>query len=250
MTVSIEPLHCGTLTAANSMFEVDGGDDPVLLPVPSWLIRHPGGVVLFDTGMHQELTAPGPLLDMASLFFDVGIDSDSLVRARLAERQVDAADVDIVVLSHLHFDHAGGLSQLPNARVLVQEAEWAAGFDDELTATNSYIKGDYDLGHDVVKVNGEHDIFGDGALTCLPTPGHTPGHQSLQVQLANETIVLCGDCAYFDRTLRGGALPPIGHDLDQQRESIGRLVGLGEAGARLIAGHDAEGFAALPAKLT
>lgn len=249
MTVTVEPLHCGTLTAARSMFETGADDRSLTIPVPAWLIRHEQGTVLFDCGMHTDLLAAGPVRDTIELFFGVGATADDMIGARLREHDVDPTDVDIVVLSHLHFDHTGGLAQVPDARVVVQAAEWAAGLDDDWAPTNGFRRDEYDLGHDRQVVDGEHDLFGDGAVTCMPTPGHTPGHQSLRVRLSDREIVLCGDCAYFETTLAGGPLPPIGHDHDAQAASIARLNRLGAAGALLVPGHDPAVMARLPARL-
>jgi len=249
MAVTIEPLLTGTLSCPRSQLEADATDTEITIPVPSWLIRHPKGVMLMDCGMHTDLAAPSDYLDLVSLFFRVGLTSDQLVGERLNAVGVDPADVDIVVLSHLHFDHAGGLSQLPNARVIVQRDEWAAGGDDDIAGANGFVPTDYRLGHDVVTVDGEHDVFGDGLVTCIPTPGHTPGHQSLRVRLADREIVLCGDCAYFEETLNGGALPPGGNNPDLHRASVERLKGLGAAGATLVPGHDPDTFAALGDRL-
>jgi len=249
MNVTIEPLDCGTLTAGGGMFEHDAGTAPMTVPVPSWLIRHPSGTVLFDCGMHEDLTRPGELLDTVQLFFGVGVDRDRLVAEQLRRREVDPAEVAVVVASHLHFDHVGGLAQLPNARLVVQAEEWAAGFDPDLSAANSYLRSDFDLGHDVVTVDGEHDLFGDGRVSCVPTPGHTPGHQSLKVRLDRREVVLCGDCAYFERTLVGGSLPPVAHDPQRQAESLAALRSMRAGGAHLVPGHDPGVMAALPSRL-
>jgi N-acyl homoserine lactone hydrolase len=249
MEVSIEPLTCGTLTASRSMFEVGGTDASVDLPVPAWLIRHGDDLALFDCGMHANLVAPGPERELAELFFDLELKDEDLIAARLMASGVDPDDLDIVILSHLHFDHVGGLAQLPNARVLVQRDEWTAGFDADLGAANGFNPIDFDLGHDVVQVDGEHDVFGDGRVTCIPTPGHTPGHQSLRVRLADREIVLCADCAYFSETLDGGPLAPLSHDHDQQHRSLARLRDLRTGGATLIPGHDATVYASLPDKI-
>ncbi|MEZ5168979.1 MAG: N-acyl homoserine lactonase family protein [Acidimicrobiales bacterium] len=216
--------------------------------MPAWLIRHPDGLVLFDCGMHTELAEPGPLLDTVSLFFGVGMGADQTVAAGLAARHVDPADIDVVVLSHLHFDHADGLAQIPDARGHPAH-EWLAGVDDDLAAANTFRREDYDLGHDRQEIDGRHDLFGDGRVMCLPTPGHTPGHQSLRVRLDSGEVVLCADCAYFDATLEGGPLPPLGHDREQHAASLDQLRALGAAGARLIPGHDPAAFSQLASTL-
>lgn len=249
MDVTIEPLSCGTLTADHSMFEVGGADSPRDLPVPAWLIRHGQDLALFDCGMHTDLAEAGPAREIVELFFGLGVTADDMVAERLRGVDVDPTDIGIVILSHLHFDHVGGLAQLPNAHVLVQQDEWAAGFDADLAAANTFNPTDFDLGHDITQIDGEYDVFGDGRVTCLPTPGHTPGHQSLRVRLADREVVLCADCAYFSETLDGGPLPPIGHDHAQQATSIERLRGLRAAGATLLPGHDANVMASLPASL-
>ena len=246
MDVTIEPLSCGTLTAGRSMFETGADDTPIVLPVPAWLIRHGDDLALFDCAMHTGLTTAGPARDLVELFFGLAVGPDDMVANRLRQRDVDPTDIDVVILSHLHFDHAGGLAQIPDARVLVQRDEWAAGSDPDMAAANTFDPSDYDLGHDIVTIDGEHDVFGDGRVVCLPTPGHTPGHQSLRVRLADREVVLCADCAYFAETIDGAPLPPIGHDPGQQAHSIGRLRDLRAAGATLIPGHDPEVFASLP----
>ena len=250
MGVSIEPLICGHLTAGLSAFESGATDGSVTLPVPAWLIRHRRGLVLFDCGMHPDLSRDTPMRERVSRNFEVDMGPGETLRRRLADRQVDVTDIAVVVLSHLHFDHAGGLVQIPDARVVVQEAEWAAGLDDELRRGNGFRRGDYDLGHEVLTISGDHDLFGDGTVVCLSTPGHTPGHQSLRLQLDSGEVVLCADCAYFERTLAGGPLPPFGHDTAQQARSIARLIDHRRAGSRLIPGHDTTTLHALPEQLT
>lgn len=249
MGVTIEPMGCGTLAAGLDMFEAGGAADRITIPVPSYLVRHPDGIAVIDTGMSTALSTPGSFLDLISLFFEVGLDADTLLAAQLQQRQVDPADVDIAIVTHSHFDHSGGLDQLPNARVIIQAAELAAARDPELAAGSNLNSGDLDHGHDLVAVDGEHDVFGDGSVVCLPTPGHTPGHQSVRIRLDDAEVVVCGDCAYFERTLDGGPLPGAGHDLAEQARSIGRLRSLGAAGAQLIPGHDPAVFEALPARL-
>ena len=249
MSISIQPLSCGTLAAGRDIFESGATSDRVELPVPAWLVHHPDGIVLFDTGMHPDLSHPSDLLDTVSLFFEVGLTPEQLIAARLENSGVYPGDVAVVILSHLHFDHTGGLVQVPDARVIVQADEWAVGMDDDRAAAASFRPDEYRLGHDVVTAGGEHDVFGDGLVTCIPTPGHTPGHQSLRVRLAEREVVLAADCAYFEETLAGGALPPGSYDAEQHAHSVERLRAMRAAGATVIPGHDLASFEALPARM-
>jgi N-acyl homoserine lactone hydrolase len=246
MALTIEPLHCGTLSCGRSQFEDGASDDEITIPVPSWLIRHPEGLLLVDCGMHPDLAGPSKYNDLVSRIFRLGLSPDKLIGSALRNVEVDPDDIDMVILTHLHFDHAGGLGQLPNARIVIQEDEWLAGSDDELARSSGFVPSDYRLGHDIQTVKGEHDLFGDGLVTCIPTPGHTPGHQSVRVRLADREVVLCGDCAYFEETLDGGALPPRGYDRDQHAESIKLLQAIRKSGATLIPGHDPNTLANLP----
>ena len=88
--------------------------------------------------------------------------------AHLERLDIDPARVRYVVLSHLHFDHSGGLHQIPNATLVVQRREWEAGFDREVAASYFLPRRYFDLGHQVQLIDGEHDLFGDGSAVCVP----------------------------------------------------------------------------------
>jgi glyoxylase-like metal-dependent hydrolase (beta-lactamase superfamily II) len=138
------------------------------------------------------------------------------------------------------FWHVGGNALIPNATVIVQRREWQAGMDPDIAAQRGFNPQDFDLGHKVVQVDGEHDVFGDGSVTCLPTYGHTPGHQSLKLRLAGGEVVLAADSCYFCRTLRARRLPKNVHDRDAMHASLDRLARLEASGARIFFGHDGE----------
>jgi hypothetical protein len=105
------------------------------------------------------------------------------VSARLEAIDRDPSKIDLIINSHFHFDHVGGNALIPNATMLVQRCEWEAGMDPEMAARRGFNSRDFDLGHKLRLVDGEHDVFGDGSVVCLPTHGHTPGHQSLRLRL-------------------------------------------------------------------
>lgn len=216
------------------------------LPIMSWLIEHPDGLVLFDTGMHPGLQHDTTRLGRNTSFLTLDYHPGEEIEARLEAKGVRPGDIDRVVISHLHFDHAGGCGQLPEARIVINEAEWAAGQDQGNVEQGIYDPTDYDHGHDVEQVADGHDVFGDGRLTCLATPGHTAGHQALRVELDSGPVVLTGDCIYFQRMLDEMLVPRFGFDTELQLRSMTRLAELGNSGCRLLFGHDADQIAALP----
>ncbi len=240
-------MTCGWLTAGIANF-LAGESGSIKVPVPCYLIDHPQGKVLFDSGLHADtMTDPvGRLGELRSSLFDVDFKPGEDVASRLASLEVSVDDIRYVVGSHLHWDHMGGLSAVPNARLVVQKPEWQAGHDDDMAAANSFDRKDYDLGHDVMEVDGEHDLFGDGSLTLLPTYGHTPGHQSLQVRLASGDVVLSGDACYMRRSLEEILLPAVAYDEELMVESLRRLRVLRDRGARIFYGHDPEFWKTVP----
>jgi glyoxylase-like metal-dependent hydrolase (beta-lactamase superfamily II) len=243
--IRIFALDCGWITMPRGLL-LEGERGKVRVPVPAFLVEHPKGRVVFDTGVHPDAARrPETRLGELQRFFAVELGADDGVVPRLAALGVEASDVDRVVLSHLHFDHAGGLAALPNARLVVQRREWEAGRDADLRARNTYDARDFDLGHALELVDGEHDLFGDGRVVCLPTHGHTPGHQSLRVRQDGADVVLTADACYLRETLERRHLPPQAHDREGMLAALERFQALERAGARLVFGHDPAQWAAL-----
>jgi N-acyl homoserine lactone hydrolase len=247
MTVTLHAFTCGTLTGALSLL-MAGGEGEITIPVPAYLIEHPKGRVLFDTGLHPDLQRdPAARLGkrLAELF-RVGFRPGEDVAARLEALDRDPDGIDLIISSHLHFDHVGGNALIPNATMIVQRREWQAGIDPDAAARSGFFAPDYDLGHKLRLVEGEHDVFGDGSVVCLPTHGHTPGHQSLKLRLAGGEIVLAADACYFCETLRARRLPPRMFDREAMLASLDRLAALERQGARIFYGHDPEFWRTVP----
>ena len=192
-------FSAGTMTSARAGF-LEGEAGSITYPVPVYVIEHDAGLVLVDTGLHPSLATDTSRLGWLSDHYTphLEVDGSSAVGPVLTSAGFDPAQVDHVIMTHLHFDHGGGLVQIPNARVVVQAAEWAA-LDDE--ASLGYNPDDLKLGHDRLELDGDHDLFGDGSVACLLTDGHTVGHQSIRVVTESGTYVICGDCCYIRRTL-------------------------------------------------
>src|SRR5256884_6446503 len=172
---------------------------------------------------------------------------DEDVASRLRSVGVDPGSLRYLVNTHLHFDHAGGNELIPaEVELVVQRREWQAGHDEEEVARNVYMPADYEQPRPVLEVEGEHDLFGDGTVLLLPTPGHTPGHQSLRLRFDSAEIVVCADACYFADWIDTEQTPPYGFDKDQELESLRRLRALRDSGAHMIYGHDPEQWARIP----
>jgi N-acyl homoserine lactone hydrolase len=237
MAVKIRPMLCGVLeTEAKGIMKDMPGR--LRLPIPSYLIVHPNGTAVFDTGLHRDLQKNSDRLGPLGKVFDVFFRPGEELGARLRAFEVDPARVDYVINSHLHFDHVGGNQDLPNAKLVVQRLEWEAAANPELIRKNGYNRKDFDLGHKLLLVDGEHDLFGDGSVTLIPTYGHTAGHQSLRIRSDRGESVMTADSCYMRKTLEEMVLPPFAHSYDAMREVINRFRAMERAGARLIFGHD------------
>jgi N-acyl homoserine lactone hydrolase len=240
--VKVEMLNVGWLTAAAGIWRRgDDLDRQSRIPVPAYVIETAEERVLVDTGLH-----PAAVDDPARHYGRP--EALSVFRLELDEsvdEQVDMATITRVVLTHLHFDHAGGLALLPSSvPVVVQRREWEAGHDAAAVERNFYLPADYAAaGRQVTLVDGEHDLLGDGSIRLLPTPGHTPGHQSVCV---GERLVLGGDVVHFASGLDDHRFPSFGDDFEAQAASADRLRALRDAGAVVRPGHDPEVLAPGP----
>ena len=236
----------GSMTSALGGF-LEGEEGDLTYPVPVFVIEHPSGLVAVDAGLHPDLAQDSTRLGPLEGVFRVHLPEDGTgtAGALLRSSGFDPGDVDQVVLTHLHFDHAGGLVEFPNARVVVQAAEWAARNDDRMVGSGAYNPDDINHGHDRVEISGDHDLFGDGTVTCLLTDGHTAGHQSVRVRTETGTFVVCGDCCYLRRTLAEEHLPPFGVNRQHQLAALRRMRVEASLGATLIFGHDPEQWNAI-----
>jgi len=247
MTVKLYAMTCGWITTDFDLLFA-GAKGKIRIPVPSYLIEHPKGRVLFDSGLHPDVQtdAPGRVGEAMAKAFEVDFRPGEEITSRLEALDVAAESIQYLVNSHLHWDHTGGNELIPNAKVIIQKKEWEAGHVPELIEQNVFIPKDYDHGHQIQQVEGEYDLFGDGTVVTIPTYGHTPGHQSLKVKLASGDVVLTADACYFRKTLEDMHLPNIVFDKDQMLESLKILRRLQTAGARIFYGHDPEFWQQVP----
>ncbi|MGA0605019.1 N-acyl homoserine lactonase family protein [Phenylobacterium sp. VNQ135] len=237
MTVRLFGCVCGQFHSPGSGLGMDIGR--VAVPIPFYVIEHPDGVTLFDCGLHAELCDPAdPYRErLRSQDLDSPVEPHELASAHLERLDIDPGKVRYVVLSHLHFDHAGGLHQLPNATVVVQSREWAAGADAEMRRRYALPRRFFDLGHDVKLIDGEHDLFGDGAVTLHPSFGHTPGHQSMRVRSGQGDHILVGDACYRAGVVETRAFPAHADHAVMGR-SLDALLAMRGSDTVMVFGHD------------
>jgi glyoxylase-like metal-dependent hydrolase (beta-lactamase superfamily II) len=239
MTLKLYAMTCGWITGEISNF-LAGEAGRISIPVPSYLIEHPKGRVLFDTGMHPatQTDLRGRVGDKLADAFSVTYRPGEEIRSRLEALDIAPSNIGYIINSHLHWDHTGGNELIPDAKVIIQKREWEAGQIPELIEANSFNPIDYRLGHQVMQIDGEHDLFGDGSVMIIPSYGHTPGHQSLKVRVGSGEVVLTADACYMRRTLEELHLPTIYHDAAQMLETLKMFRQLQAAGARIFFGHD------------
>jgi N-acyl homoserine lactone hydrolase len=211
----------------------------VSVPVPFYVIEHPDGVALFDCGYPADLADEADEYRQAlrAQSLDVSFAPGGMVAPSLERLDIDPARIRYVVLSHLHFDHSGGLHQLPNATLVVQRKEWEAGGDREMAQRYFLPRRFFDLGHKVELVNGEHDLFGDSSVVCIPSFGHTPGHQSVRVRSAAGDHMLVGDACYNCEVVETREFPAFA-DHGAMNASLDRLLAMKDPDTVMVFGHD------------
>jgi N-acyl homoserine lactone hydrolase len=231
--VRVELLNAGWFTSPAGMWRRGEADPerPARFPVPAYLIQTEDERILVDTGL-----SPVAVADPESHYGPGPIGAFTLEQDEPLAEQVDLGTLTRVVLTHLHFDHAGGLSLIPDGvPVVVQRAEWEAGQDRAGIERNFLLPRDYaEAPANLVLVDGDHDLLGDGSVELLSTPGHTAGHQSVR---AGE-LVIGADVGHYAATLDDLRLPIFAHDHDAQRRSAERLRGLRDDGLAVQPGHD------------
>jgi len=215
-------------------------DETVELPVSCTLLKHPQGLVLFDSGCHPSVATDAEARwgTLARFMTPIFAEQDTLM-AQLPLAGVAPADIDVVVCSHLHPDHCGCNVFFPRATVLAHAREVAAARADNAVA-QGYLAVEWELPNRLDQAEGERDLFGDGRITLLPMPGHTPGSMVAHVVLDRDGVfVLAADAVAVGAHLDQRFTPKNTWDADAAMASIEAIARLQAAGATVVFGHDA-----------
>lgn len=209
---------------------------PIDLPTHCYLIHHTRGWVLWDTGVDD---AVAQLPNHERVLHEWGPGTGPVWRkpitlaAQLEAIHIKPSDIKLIAVSHSHPDHAGNVELFPNTLMLVQrvEYEWAGSRQDTVA---------FDKRHPVKLVDGDYDIFGDGSLILLSTPGHTPGHQSLLVRLPKTgAVILSGDVVHFQTSFNHRYVPSNNWSKDASLKSMDKIAAiLMKEHAQLWINHD------------
>jgi glyoxylase-like metal-dependent hydrolase (beta-lactamase superfamily II) len=227
-----------------------GGDADCEIPVPWFLLTHPKGNVVIDGGLAAEgLADPrGYWGDVIDSYQPVMTEEQGCV-AQLAKLGISGEDIRFVVLSHLHSDHSGAIGRFPNATHIAQRREYRYAFAPDWFATGAYVRRDFDRpGLKWRFLEGDatdgYDLYGDGVLRMIFTPGHSVGHQSFLVRLSNAgAILLAIDAAYTLDHWNEKALPGFMASAVDTVRSVGKLRALAEqTDALVVTGHDPEAW--------
>ena len=231
-------------------------EDMIEIPIVSFLVEHPSGPVLVDTGLH-----PSCAIDPKKNFGRVGalafrgmkMGPNGTVRDQLLERGIEARDVRLVVMTHLHVDHASAMSEFPNATFVFSKREWEAATEGR-GWQHGYHKPQFDHGFDYRTLDFEEadtdsyatfgrsfDLLGDGSIRAVYTPGHTHGHMSVVLRLAEgREALVAGDAIYTRHQLETEHLPYRLEDEHFYRRSLKEieLYVQTKPDALVIPGHD------------
>jgi glyoxylase-like metal-dependent hydrolase (beta-lactamase superfamily II) len=247
-------LDCGTIQISNLDGFSSAGDyagQTAVFADTCWLIRHPDGDLLWDLGLTTELVGGGEQeIDVLTLSMD----------RSLTEQMRDFGyapwDLDYVAISHSHFDHTGQADQFQEAKWLVHQAEYDSMFPE----TPEALENDPDVDGEVTNpysnfaslshetFTGEYDVFGDGSVVIFPTPGHTPGHTTLQVMLPETgPVLLTGDLYHRRESRELRRVPRFNSDETQTLASMDAFEARAAAlGAKVIIQHSQADIAELP----
>jgi N-acyl homoserine lactone hydrolase len=235
------------------------------VPVVAFLVEHPGfGPFLIDTGFHASV-AVDPKQNLgrlnAAFFKDIEMAQSDAVSHQLRARGIEPGSVRLVVMTHLHVDHASAISEFPAATYLLSRREWEAAVEPR-GALRGYVRRQFDHAFDYRLLDFDSsaadsfatfgrsfDIFGDGSVRVVSTPGHSFGHLSVVLRLAGREALVAGDAIYSLRTMRESHLPYRVVDEHVFRRSLREIQLYAEQtpDALIIPGHDMEAWRGLDA---
>jgi glyoxylase-like metal-dependent hydrolase (beta-lactamase superfamily II) len=275
--VRLWPLMCATAKGPPGWFHRESGrmagaralgirvprDEWIEFPIVAFLCEHPGfGHFLIDTGFHSSVAVdPKQNLGRVSslAFKDIKMEPSQAVSHQLRARGIEPGRIKLVLMTHLHVDHASAISEFPAATFLVNRREWEAATEPR-GSMRGYVTRQFDHAFDYRLLDFDSresesfasfgrslDVFGDGSVRMVSTPGHTLGHVSVVLRLNGREALIAGDAIYTMRTLTDSALPRMMADEHVFRRSLREIQIYAEQtpDALIVPGHDMSAWNAL-----
>ncbi|MEU6561510.1 N-acyl homoserine lactonase family protein [Nocardia nova] len=244
------PLAGASITL-DSGYVTMGTHGPLTVPIPTFLIEHERGLVLFDTGLVPEAwndprAVYGGLVDV----FALDCPPDNTLENQITRAGYQLSDVTHVVISHSHFDHTGGMYLFPDAEFYMSEVDIRYAFWPDPPFRGFYRAADFEAVRDFSwnPLREDLDLFGDGSIVLYQTPGHTPGEISLLVSLPSQKFLITGDTVHLRSGVQYECPCPVDYNGHQAIESIQRIKQLAAARqAKIWVLHDPEDWAELGA---
>jgi N-acyl homoserine lactone hydrolase len=247
--VELWRLDCGEIEVRNlsvfsDTFKYSG--EMRALTDSCYLIRHDKDYMLWDAGLPTAFI--GAKADASATFAPALTEDLPLQLARIG---IKPEQIGRLGISHNHFDHVGQAATFSRATLMIGAADFAQFKADPLpfAVDPSFIKPWLDGTSKVDPISGDRDVFGDGSVVILSTPGHTPGETSLLVRLAKTgPVLLSGDVVHFEEQFANRGVPAFNHDRADSLASMERLTGIAKSlNAILVVQHDASDMKKLPA---
>ncbi|CAM1359753.1 N-acyl homoserine lactonase precursor [Tenacibaculum sediminilitoris] len=206
-----------------------------------YVISHPKGNLMWDTGLPETLIIDEPFTEPSGTFTLQRKDS---LKNQLKSIGLTINDFKYIALSHPHFDHTGHANYFKNATWLVQENEYDFITNDSAKVKNPNTYNSIKELKNVEKINGDHDVFGDGTVVIKYMPGHTIGHQALYIEAGLEKpILLTGDLYHFEENRETKGVPSFNYNVKQTLESMEKFEAFAkEKNAEVIIQHSPKDF--------
>ncbi len=242
-----KPLHvavldCGTIAVSNLDAFSSSGDyagQADEFTNTCYLVHHPKGILLWDLGVPGILKEAGPVVQD---IFTVSL--NATITDQLTEHGLTPADITYVAISHSHFDHIGQADQVQGATWLVHQAELDAMIpsDGSVPQTSADQIALFNAFKNLKReaFTGEKDVFGDGSVVIFETPGHTPGHTSLQLTLPESgPVLLTGDLYHRSESRALNRVPRFNFNEAQTMASMAAFEArAADLGAKVIIQHE------------
>lgn len=231
---------CGKIESLNRSLWSPGVDINVKhkMVASCYLIRHADGLMVWDTGIPAFVASKPKGVAVAGGKINLFLDKP--FPESLKDFGVNPKDIKHLAISHMHADHAGNANAFTQATWYIQKAEHDAAFGPLAKKLNFIPKTYNQLSSDnTVKLNGYHDVYGDGSVMLIPAPGHTPGHQVALVRLPSGPVLLSGDLWHFKSNRTYSRVPGFNYNTKQTLDSIKSINALiAVTGAKLLIQHD------------